>query len=96
MRDDQSAADIVIQLMRVLITSCKLASLIRVKVVTPAAESGQMLLFKPLIFCSLLLQTALDAMLLCVPKLGLQMTYQNWRSCMSDECKSSCLASSKH
>lgn len=46
MRDDQSAADIVIQLMRVLVTSCKLVSLIRVKVVTPAAESGQMLLFQ--------------------------------------------------
>ena len=46
MRDDQSAADIVIQLMRVLITSCKLASMIRVKVVTPAAESGQTLLFQ--------------------------------------------------
>jgi len=46
MRGDQSATDIAIQLMRVLVTSCKLASLIRVEVVSPAAESAQMLLFR--------------------------------------------------
>ncbi len=46
MRRDPSAADSLIQLMRVLVTSCKLASLIRVEVVSPAAESAQMLLFQ--------------------------------------------------
>ncbi len=46
MRRDQSAADSAIQLTHVLLTSCKLASLIRVEVVSPAAESAQMLLFQ--------------------------------------------------
>ncbi len=43
MRSNQSAANIVIQLMRILVTSCKLASLIRTEVASSAAESAQIL-----------------------------------------------------
>ena len=43
MRNDQTAANIVMQLMRILVTFCKLASLIRTEVASSAAESAQTL-----------------------------------------------------
>ena len=58
-RGDQSAANIVIQLMRVLVTSCKLASLIRTEVASSAAESAQMLLSQAI---HLLLRNFMDSL----------------------------------
>ena len=60
MRHDPSAADSLIQLMRVLVTSCKLASLIRVEVVSPAAESAQMLLFQAIHLLQLTITDSLE------------------------------------
>ena len=57
LRGDQNAANIIIQLMRILFTFCKLASLIRAEVASSAAESAQMLLSQAI---HLLLRTVMD------------------------------------
>jgi len=59
MRNDQTAANIVMQLMRILVTFCKLASLIRIEVASSAAESAQTLLSQAI---HLLLRTVMDSL----------------------------------